>query len=279
MTNDDTTRDQVTGAAPRRWKRALITGASSGIGEAFARQLANAGTNLVLVARRADRLESLSQELADKAGGGVDVEVLVADLSEREGLGRVVERLADHGTPIDLLINNAGFGTVGDFIEQDADGESMMIDVNVTALNRLAHAAGTAMASRGQGGILNVSSIAGFTPSPKSATYGATKAFVTSFSQALNMELGPQGVVVSCLCPGLTKTEFQEKANYDPSALPKSMWQSAEQVAAAGLAGIEAGTIVIVPGAHNKAARALTRIMPGGLVRRVTKRLASANGK
>jgi len=273
MTDNDSPNPPT---GPRRWNRALITGASSGIGEAFARQLAAEGTDLVLVARRLDRLKQLAEELESDR---LDIEVLVADLSDREATQRVVQRLEDNSMAVDLLINNAGFGTVGDFIEQDPEIESTMIGVNVTALNRLAHAAGSAMAARGRGGILNVSSIAGFSPSPKSATYGATKAFVTSFSEALNIELGPQGVAVSCLCPGLTETEFQEKANYSPSALPKAFWQSAEQVAAAGLAGISGGTAVIVPGAHNKVAKALAAAVPNSIVRRVAKRLAAANGK
>jgi short-subunit dehydrogenase len=260
----------------RRWNRALITGASSGIGEAFARLLATDGTDVILVARRGERLEQLAGELSST---GAEVEVLVGDLADRADLDRVIDRLADNSKAVDLLVNNAGFGSVGDFIDQDADVESMMIEVNITALHRLAHAAGSAMATRGRGGILNVSSIAGFSPSPRSATYGATKAFVTSFSEALAIELGPQGVVVTCLCPGLTKTEFQETAQYRPSALPGAFWQSAEQVASAGLAGIAAGTMVVVPGAHNKMARALVRVVPGAIIRRVAARLAVANGK
>ncbi|MDH3293403.1 MAG: SDR family oxidoreductase [Acidimicrobiia bacterium] len=273
--------DSTNQRAVRRWHRALITGASSGIGQAFARRLAADGTDLVIVARREDRLRQLADELSsvESTVSGVEVEILVADLGNRSDVGLIVDRLADNSRPVDLLVNNAGFGTVGDFIDQDVDVESMMIDVNVTALNRLAHAAGSSMATRGRGGILNVSSIAGFSPSPKSATYGATKAFVTSFSEALSIELGPQGVVVSCLCPGLTRTEFQEKADYRPSAMPQAFWQSAEEVAEAGLAGIEAGTAVIVPGAHNKMARILAQAVPKGIVRRVAKRLAEANGK
>lgn len=262
----------------RHWERALITGASAGIGEAFARLLADDRTNLVLVARRTDRLQELADELTARPDP-VRVEVLTADLSDRGDLDRVVARLEDPSKPIDLLVNNAGFGTVGDFLDQDLDRETAMIQVNIGAVHRLAHAAGTAMADRGGGGILNVSSIAGFTPSPKSATYGATKAFVNSFSEALAVELGPQNVVVSCLCPGLTRTEFQRKAQYRPSALPELFWQSAEEVAAAGLAGIAAGRVRVVPGLHNRAATGLARATPGGLVRRVAKALAKANGK
>ncbi|MDH3302553.1 MAG: SDR family oxidoreductase [Acidimicrobiia bacterium] len=262
----------------RIWERALITGASAGIGEAFARLLADQGTDLVIVARRTDRLEALADELTARPNP-IQVEILTADLSDRDDLDRVMTRLRTPAQPIDLLVNNAGFGTVGDFLDQDPGREATMIDVNIGAVHRLAHAAGSAMADRGGGGILNVSSIAGFTPSPKSATYGATKAFVTSFSEALAVELGPRGVVVSCLCPGLTRTEFQEKAEYRPSALPGFFWQSAEDVAAAGLAGLAAGRIRVVPGVHNRVATGLARTTPGGVVRRVSKLLARANGK
>ncbi len=262
------------------WKRALVTGASSGIGEAFARRLAAQGTDLVLVARRTDRLQTLSTALSGgPASVAVDVEVLTADLSEPDDLDRVVARLEDRSKPIDLLVNNAGFGTVGDFLDQDPEHESTMIDVNIGAVHRLAHAAGTAMADRGGGAILNVSSIAGFTPSPKSATYGATKAFVTSFSEALAVELGPQGVAVSCVCPGLTRTEFQEKADYQPSALPGLFWQSADQVAAEGLAGLAAGRTQVITGLHNRVAIAAARVTPRGVVRLAAKALARINGK
>ena len=258
------------------WERALVTGASSGIGEALARRLAAAGTDLVLVARRTERLESLADQLQRP---GINIEVLPADLGAGEDRQRVVERLESRSRPIDLLVNNAGFGTVGDFIDQDAEIEASMIDVNIGAVQRLAHAAGSAMAERGRGGILNVSSIAGFGPTPRSATYGATKAFVTSFSESLSVELGPQGVVVTCLCPGLTRTEFQEKADYQPGALRQSFWQSADEVAEAGLAAIAAGRTVVVPGAHNKVARVLISAVPGWVVRRVARFMADVTGK
>ena len=264
--------------APSTWTRALVTGASAGIGEAFARKLAAGGTHVVLVARREDRLEALADEITAQPAP-VEVEIFTADLSDRADLDRVVDRLRHREKPIDLLVNNAGFGTVGDFLDQDPEREAAMIDVNIGAVHRLAHAAGTAMADRGGGAILNVSSIAGFTPSPKSATYGATKAFVTSFSEALAVELGPQGVVVSCLCPGLTRTEFQEQADYRPSALPDFFWQSADEVAEAGLAGLVAERIRVVPGVHNQVATGLARATPAAVVRRVAKVLAGLNGK
>lgn len=253
---------------PIDWRRALVTGASSGIGLAMAELLAARGTDLVVAARDADRLE----RLAAKLGGRVDVEVLVADLGDRAQLATVVERVGSTASPIDLLVNNAGFGFSGDFIDLDADGETAVVDVNIVALHRLAHAAGTAMSARGTGGILNVSSIAGYGPVPRAATYAATKAFVTSFSEALHAELGPQGVTVSCLCPGLTRTEFQQRAGSDTGRTPDFMWQSAEAVAKAGLDGLDKGRTVVVPGAHNKILSAGIRVAPIGLIDQIRHR-------
>lgn len=246
----------------------MVTGASSGIGLAIAELLAERGTDLVVVARDGDRLDRLAGRLAAK----VDVEVLVADLADRDRLASVVERIGSTSSPIDLLVNNAGFGFSGDFIELDPDGETAVVDVNIVALHRLAHAAGTAMSARGRGGILNVSSIAGYGPAPRAATYAATKAFVTSFSEALHSELGPQGVTVSCLCPGLTRTEFQERAGSRTDKTPRFLWQSAEAVARAGLEGLDKGRTVVVPGAHNKVLSAGIRLAPIGLIDQVRRR-------
>ncbi len=169
----------------RRWNRALVTGASSGIGDACARVLAAEGTDLVVVARDRDRLQRLAGEL----GSAVDVEVLAADLADPDQLACVEERLAGDDDPVDLLVSNAGFGKTGDFVELDIDVEAQVVAVNVTAVLRLAHAAGRRMASAGSGSILNVSSVAAYLPGPGSATYAATKAFVTSFSIGLGEEL------------------------------------------------------------------------------------------
>lgn len=253
------------------WRRALVTGASSGIGRSFAHLLADAGVELVVVARDRERLEALAAEL------DVAVEVLVADLADRSQLAAVTERLSADVDPVDVLINNAGFGKVGDFIDLDPDVETEVVDVNVTAMHRLAHAAGGAMAARGRGWILNVSSVAGFSPSPKTATYAATKAFVTSFSEALHVELGPQGVVVSCLCPGLTRTEFHQRADVDYHAAPDMLWQSADDVARAGLIGLAHSRALVVPGAHNKALAGVTKVAPAALVRRAQATVAKVN--
>ncbi len=258
----------MTAAKFSKWNRALVTGASSGIGRAVATTLAEAGTDLVVVARDEARLRELADEV------DVEVEVLVADLSDGQQLETVAERLLSEEALVDLLVNNAGFGNFGEFIDLDPVAEAAVIDVNVVAMHRLAHAAGSAMSARGRGGILNVSSVAGFAPSPKAATYAATKAFVTNFSEALHAELAPGGVAVTCLCPGLTRTEFQQRANYDVVGVPEALWQSAEDVATAGLLGLARGRAVVVPGAPNKALRGLTKALPGSAVRRVSKVLA-----
>lgn len=263
--------------APNRWHRALITGASSGIGMAFAKSLAAASSNLILVARHEERLVELAEQLS--SAFEVEVEVIVADLADREQVRVVAARLSEDERPIDLLVNNAGLGFAGNLVDLDPEAESGVIEVNVAAMHRLAQAAGTAMANRGRGGILNVSSIAGFAPGPKSATYAATKAFVTSFSEALHIELGPQGVVVSCLCPGLTRTDFQRRAGYSPDAIPNVMWQSAEEVVAAGLAGLSKGKAVVVPGTKNRLLATAMKVTPSSVVRRVGLVVAKGAGR
>ena len=206
-----------------RWERALVTGASGGIGEAFARQLARAGTHLVLVARSTDKLEAMAEEL--RAQGPVHVDVLAADLGDADQLADVEERLASVDQPIDLLINNAGYGFNDKFGEIPVEDEDAEIRVNVLALMRLCHAAARRMPATGGGGILNVSSVAAFQPAPESANYSATKAYVTSFSQSLHDELKGRGVTVTVLHPGLTRTEFQSRGGYE-IGLPDMFWQS-----------------------------------------------------
>ncbi len=249
------------------WNRALVTGASSGIGEGFARRLAEEGTDLVLVARNGEKLNALAEELS------VESEVIVADLLDRQQLAAVEDRLRDSGRPIDLLVNNAGFGVIGDFVATDIDAGTDVVMLNVVALQRLAHAAGSTMAERGRGSILNVSSVAGMAPSPGWSTYGASKAYVTSFSQGLHLELGPLGVHVSVLCPGLTRTEFQERANYDTSHLSDFMWQEVGPVVEAGLKGLQQNKPIVVPGKHNRVFSAVTSVAPSGLTRMAAKAL------
>ena len=184
----------------------LITGATAGIGHEYAVQLAARGDDLVLVARDAARLEEVAEEL--RRAHQVDVEVLVADLTDREELARVEARLADRDHPVDLLVNNAGFGLKKRFLDNTADEETAMLEVLVTAVLRLSHAALGAMAERGHGGIINVSSVAAFLPR---GTYSAAKAWVNSFSEWAHLEYASRGVKVMALCPGFTKTEFHER--------------------------------------------------------------------
>lgn len=247
-----------------RWKRALVTGASSGIGVAMARQLAAEGTDLVVVARDEARLRALASEV-----GSDRVEVLVADLADAAALASVEARLrADPA--IDLLVNNAGFGFTGEFVELDIERECAVLAVNIEAVVRLSHAAGAAMRSRGRGGILNVSSIAGEVPAPNNATYGATKAFVTRFSEALHLELRGSGVHVSALLPGFTRTEFQTRAEYDTSKIPALLWDDAATVARIGLAGVDRNKPVVVPTVKYRSAVALNKLTPAVISRRLS---------
>lgn len=247
---------------------ALVTGASSGIGACFARLLAARGSDLVLVARRTDRLAALADSLS--AEHGVRVEVLGADLLDPAALATVEDRLTRPDRPVHLLVNNAGFGTSGRFAELPVQREDDEVRLNVLALVRLTRAALPGMVERRHGGILNVSSVAGFQPLPHSATYGATKAFVTSFTEALADELRGTGVHATALCPGFTRTEFHEANVWPVDRVPGPMWLSVEQVVAAGLAAVERGRPRSVPGAQYKALAAATRLAPRGLVRAVT---------
>lgn len=252
------------GGGPRR--SALVTGASAGIGLAFAERLARDQYDLIVVARSRDRLEEIAKRLREERG--VAVEVLAADLTQAEQLRLVERRVADDPT-LDLLVNNAGFGTQGRFAELDADREEEEIRLNVVALVRLTRAALPHMLERGRGEIVNVSSMAGFYPGPYVATYGATKAFVTSFTEAIAGEIAGSGVRIQALCPGFTRTEFQERANIDASKVPAFAWMSADAVVDASLAALARGDVVVVPGGLNKAMHASTSVLPRSLVRRV----------
>jgi short-subunit dehydrogenase len=246
-----------------RWNRALVTGASSGIGASIARRLAADGTDLVVVARDRDRLEALAATVP------VQIEVLAADLSERADVGRVADRIRSTDAPVDLLVNNAGLGFTGRFAELDYERERGVVAVNVLALHELSHAAAVAMSAAGTGGILNIASVAGYLPSAGGATYAATKAFVNSFSESLHQDLADAGVVVTASCPGFTRTEFQDRAEIDQSDIPGILWQDADTVAAHALAAVAAGKARVVPGALNKIAVGLLKLAPLRVVRRV----------
>ena len=250
----------------RRWASALVTGASSGIGESFARRLAAEGTDLVIVARRAEQLERLAAELGD--AHGVTVEVLAADLGAPVSRREVERRLADSSAPIDLLVNNAGFGTHGNFSELPADREDQEVQVNVVALQRLTSAALGPMLARGRGHVLNVSSIAALYPVPGSATYAATKAFICSFSDALHEELRGTGVVVTSALPGFTRTEFQVRSDWTgQDRLPAGAWLSADRVAAESLDGVWAGRARVVSDRRYRLITSITAPIPPGMKR------------
>lgn len=246
---------------------ALVTGASSGIGDALARLLAERGYDLVLVARDAGRLEALAKEL--EGAFGATAQVLPADLTDAAQLVVVEDRCHDRSAPIEVLVNNAGFGTFGPMHTLDIDAEVREIQLNVVALVRLTHAAASEMVPRGAGGILNVSSLAGFQPGPMNATYGATKAFVTSFTEAVHEELKGTGVAVTVLCPGFTRTGFQESANVPANGLPGFMWQEADDVARAGLDALAKNQAIAIPGGINKVLGAFSSVTPHAVSRRL----------
>ena len=240
---------------------ALITGASAGLGVDFARQLSAQGKQLVLVARRRDRLDALAAEL----GNARAVEM---DLSEAGAADRLLADLAAHGEQAELLVNNAGFGLTGRFAELDGRRQRQMIDLNCGALIELAHAVLPAMIERKQGRILNVASTAAFQPGPGMAVYFATKAFVLSFSEALHEEVKRHGVTVSALCPGPTATEFGEVAGFGQSNLLDKVAADSASVVRAGLAGLDNGKAVIVPGLMNKSTAQAHRFFPRSWVRK-----------
>jgi short-subunit dehydrogenase len=252
-------------AATFPFRSALVTGASSGIGEAMVHLLGAAGIPQVLVARRADRLEELAARYRD-------VEVLTADLTTDDGVRAVEERLGDPERAIDLVVNNAGFGTSGEFHRLDPDRLDREIALNVRALTRLSHAALAVMVPRGRGYLLNVSSVASFQPAPKLAVYAATKAYVTSLTESLHEEVRHAGVHVTALCPGLTKTEFQSVSSSEDYAAnyPAFAWLSAEEVARGGLTDVAKGRALSVPGVLYKGLAAATGVTPRGLTRRLS---------
>ena len=248
---------------------ALVTGATAGIGAEFARQLAARGHDLVIVARDAARLESAATQLR---AYGVAVEVLPADLADDDGCARIEWRC---GEGVDVLVNNAGLGTTGAFHEVDRDSEEHLLRLNVRAVLRLTHAALPPMVARGSGSIINVSSVAGFAPGARAATYSASKAWVTNFSESLHLQYAEQGVRVLALCPGFTRTEFHSRADMDVSGVPDRMWLAATDVVRTALADLDAGRSLSVPGAQYKAIVAATRVVPPSVQRAVLKALQS----
>jgi short-subunit dehydrogenase len=246
---------------------ALVTGASSGIGAAFARQLAAEGADLVVVARDVDRLEGAAAAL--RARYGVEVEVLPADLADEAATRPVQDRLASTERPVDLLVNNAGIGMRGRFWETPLADQERMFHLNCTAVLRLSHAALGAMMPRGRGDIIVVSSVSGFAPSVR-GSYGASKAWATAFAESLSGQLAGTGVHASAVAPGFVRTEFHGRAGLDMSKLPGFLWLDAETVAATALRDHRAGKVLSVPGVPYKVIVAASRLVPPTLNRRVT---------
>ncbi|MFM7044638.1 MAG: SDR family NAD(P)-dependent oxidoreductase [Ilumatobacteraceae bacterium] len=248
------------------FESALVTGASSGIGEAMARLLGRAGIPTVIVARRQDRLAALAAEHPA-------LEPLDADLATEHGVSLAERAIVERG--IDLVVNNAGFGTSGTFHSLDPDRLDREIALNIRALTRLSHAALRTMVPRGRGHLLNVSSVASFQPAPNLAVYAATKAFVTSLTESLHEEARGSGVKVTALCPGLTRTEFISVSSPDgrSATYPEFMWLESEQVAAAALADVARGRALSIPGAVYRGLVAASSVTPRSLARRLSSRV------
>ena len=249
---------------------ALITGASSGIGEQFARALAARGHNLVLVARSREKLQSLAAELARV--NGILAEALPFDLSAAGAADQLARALGERGHEIDLLVNNAGFGARGEFWQLPLDRQSEMLRLNIHAVVELTHRLLPAMIAKRHGAIINVSSTASFQPVPYTTTYAATKAFVTSFSLGLAEELRAYGVAVVTLCPGGTRTNFFEASQYGRRDFPGGL-QPAEEVAQEALKALDRGGGLVVPRLFNKVGVFVQRFVPRSLVMRVAANL------
>jgi len=252
--------------APDRSATCLITGASSGIGTELARQLAARRYGLTLVARRRERLDALAEEL--RARHGVAVDVHACDLADDAARGRLVDALRAGERRVDVLCNNAGYGSFGRFHQLPADRERAMVRVNVVALHELTAEFLPDMVARGTGAILNLGSLAGFQPQPHNATYAATKAFVNSFSEAVAAELAGTGVSLTVLCPGPVSTEFADVAGVSDleGRMPGFLSQSAAEVAEAGIEGMAAGRRVVFPGLGHNAVAQMGRMVPRSLL-------------
>ena len=229
---------------------ALVTGASSGLGAEFCRQLAARCDVIIAVARRRERLLALAEELA----GTVEVHCLEADLESIEGVARTMEAISQQG-PVTILVNNAGFGALGDFDSLPIEGQRSMINLHIDTSVTLCRAAIPFMREAGGGTIVNVSSLAAFVSGEGMSVYGASKVFLNYYSQALQVELAASGIEVQALCPGFTHTEFHDsmtKESFDRDRIPEQMWMSAEAVVAASLDALGSGRVLVVPSERNQ---------------------------
>lgn len=259
------------------WNTALVTGASSGIGRCIAHQLAEHGSNLVLVSRSRDELAELALELTE--AHGVAVEVLAVDLTDQSGVERVVRRIRNVAKPVNLVVNNAGAGTVGPLADLPAEREAEIVRLNVLAVLQLSRAAAGAMKARGSGTILNMTSLAAYAPIPYFAVYGATKAFVLSLTLALREELRGSGVSVTAIAPGFVNTDFGDKAGVRNPPL-RWLYADADRVAREGLKGAARGRAMVLPGLTVLAGSVVAQLAPPSVMARMAaggaRRLAGA---
>ncbi len=243
---------------------ALITGPTAGIGRAFADALAAKGMDLVLVSRDANRLQQVAAEIQASHGAHLHIEVLPADLSDRSQIDRVTDRLRDTSRPVQVLVNNAGFGLVRGFTETGIDEEQQLLDVLVTAVMRLSHAAVPGMVQRGRGVIFNVSSVAGWITG---STYSAAKSWVTVFTEGLAQELAGSGVRAVAVCPGYVRTEFHDRADMDVAEVPEWLWLDANDVVAQAMRDAQQGRVISVTGSQYKVMATILQHAPRPLVR------------
>ncbi|MEW2447373.1 SDR family oxidoreductase [Streptomyces parvulus] len=252
---------------------ALITGSTAGIGAAFARRLAADGHNLVLVARDTKRLREQATELHDRHG--IEAEVLTADLSTDAGIEAVAARLGERRHPVDLLINNAGFGNKGKFLDVSMADELTMLKVHCEAVLRLTSATVEAMRERGRGGVVNVASVAAFVPR---GTYGASKAWVVQFTQGVAKDLAGSGVRLMALAPGFVRTEFHERAGMGTDNIPNWMWLDADKVVAAALDDLSRGKSLSIPDPRYKTLMGAAKLVPRGMLGGISSRTGRKYG-
>lgn len=252
---------------------ALITGSTAGIGAAFARRLAADGHNLVLVARDVQRLREQATELHDRHG--IEAEVLRADLAEDAGIEAVAARLGDRKNPVDLLVNNAGFGNRGRYLDVPMTEELKMIKVHCEAVLRLTSAAVEGMRERRRGGVVNVASVAAFLPR---GTYGASKAWVVQFTQGAAKDLAGSGVRLMALCPGFVRTEFHERAGMGTDNIPRWLWLDADKLVAEALQDLSRGKSVSIPDPKYKALMGVVKVTPRGLLGGISSRTGRKYG-
>ena len=255
---------------PSERATALVTGASSGIGADVARELADRGHAVTLVARREDRLTALAEELETKRH--VRTDVIACDLSDAAARDRLVDEIRARGREVSVLINNAGFGSAGRFQDLDLEGELRMVRTNVEAVVHLCGVCIPSMIGRGEGAVMNVASTAGFQPLARQSTYSASKAFVLAFTEVLSSDLKGTGVTATALCPGPVRTEFTEQHEGFDVSSPDFVWMSSEECARTAVKGLERGKRVVVPGIGNRVGTLAGQHAPRSLLLAATRR-------